>query len=164
VLPFTISLPSRASAGQNLLTAFHSIMQPASVQKTVNYDVNTFTPLGPFAVGAELAAPQVPKLIGTLAAAMHLTPAQVSALLTSKSPTLAGLLTNFPKLVPIFKNVPPGLAWYKPIVDTMQAQQANYAAIDALPNFNLLIWFFIIPGILLVLFAGLGLLVGRRHA
>ncbi len=46
----------------------------------------------------------------------------------------------------------------------MQAQQANYAAIDALPNFNLLIWFFIIPGILLVLLVGLGLLVGRRHA
>jgi uncharacterized membrane protein len=46
----------------------------------------------------------------------------------------------------------------------MQAQQKNYAAVDALPNFNLLTWFFVIPGILLVLFAGFGLLLGRRHA
>ncbi|MGP8163286.1 MAG: hypothetical protein ACLQAN_05840 [Acidimicrobiales bacterium] len=164
VLPFTVSLPSRASAGQKLLNAFHPIMQPASVRTTVNYDVNTFTPLGPFADGAVKAAPEVPQLIGALATAMHMTPAQVQGFLGAKLPVLSGILTNFPKLVPIFTRVPPGLAFYKPIVDTMQAQVNNYAAVDSLPNFNLFTWFFVIPGILLVLFAGLGLLVARRHS
>jgi hypothetical protein len=164
VLPFAVSMPSRASAGQKLLSAFHPIMQPAAVQKTVSYDVQTFTPLGPFATGAVAAAPEVPVLIATLAAALHVPAAQVPALLQQKAPYLSGILTHFSQVVPIFKNVPPGLAWYKPIVTTMQAQQKNYAAVDALPNFNLLTWFFVIPGILLVLFAGFGLLLGRRHA
>jgi hypothetical protein len=164
VLPLAVSMPSRASAGQKLLAAFHPIMQPAAVQKTVNYDVQTFAPLGPFATGAVAAAPEVPTLVSTLATALHLPAAQVSALLAHQTPVLSGILTHFPQLVPIFKNVPPGLAWYKPIVNTMNAQQKNFAAVDALPNFNLLSWFFIIPGILLVLCAGFGLLLGRRHA
>ncbi len=164
VLPFTVSLPSRASAGQNLLNSFHRIMQPASVRTTVSYDVNTFTPLGPFATGAVQAAPEVPQFVGAIAAALHTTPAQVESLLTTKSPILGGILTNFPKLVPIFAKVPPGLAWYKPIVDTMQAQVSNYAAVDSLPNLNALTWFFIVPGILLVLLAGIPLLFARKRS
>jgi hypothetical protein len=164
VLPLAVSMPSRASAGQKLLNAFHPIMQPAAVQKTVSYDVHIFTPLGPFATGAVAAAPEVPVLVATLAKALNIPAAQVPALLSQKAPYLSGILTHFGQVVPIFKNVPPGLAWYKPIVDTMQAQQQNFAAVDALPNFNLLTWFFIIPGILLVLCAGFGLLLGRRHA
>jgi hypothetical protein len=164
ILPFTISLPSRASAGQKLLNAFHPIMQPAAVRTTVSYDVNTFTPLGPFAAGAVQAAPEVPEFVGTLAAALHLTPAQVDSLLAAKSPILSEILTNFSRLVPIFKNVPPGLAFYKPIVDTMKAQVNNFAAVDSLPNFNALTWFFLVPGILLVLLAGIPLLFARRRS
>jgi hypothetical protein len=76
---------------------------------------------------------------------------------------LGGILTNFPRLVPIFREVPPGLAFYKPIVDTMNAQVNNFAAVDSLPNLNLLTWFFVVPGILLVLLAGLPLLLARRR-
>ena len=114
--------------GEKLLAAFHPIMQPAAVQKTVNYDVKTFAPLGPFATGAVAAAPEVPTLVSTLATALNLPAAQVSALLAHQTPVLSGILTHFPQLVPIFKNVPPGLAWYKPIVNTMNAQQKNFAA------------------------------------
>lgn len=164
VAPFVVSLPSRASVGQKLLNAFHPIMQPASVQKTVAYDVNTFTPLGPFAVGGVAAAAEVPKFIGTLATDLHATPAQVEAQLASSSPVLSGIFTNLGKLEPIFKNVPPGLAWYKPIVDTMKAQVSNFAAVDALPNFNIFTWAFVVPGALLVLCAGYGLVLGRKRA
>jgi hypothetical protein len=164
VLPFTISLPSRASAGQKLLNAFHPIMQPASVRTTVSYDVNTFTPLGPFATGAVAATAEVPQFIGTLATALHMTPTQVQSLLAAKSPILSGILTNLPRLGPIFKAVPPGLSWYKPIVDTMQAQVSNFAAVDSLPNFNLFTWAFVVPGILLVLLAGIPLLFARRRS
>ena len=164
VMPFAISLPSKASAGQTMLNEFHPIMQPASVRTTVNYDVNTFTPLGPFAVGGVAAAAEVPKFIGTLATDLHATPAQVEAQLASSSPVLSGIFTNLGKLEPIFKNVPPGLAWYKPIVDTMQAQVNNFAAVDALPNFNIFTWAFVVPGALLVLCAGYGLVLGRKRA
>lgn len=163
VLPFAVSMPSRTSAGQKLLNAFHPIMQPASVRTTVSYDVNTFTPLGSFATGAVAAAPEVSTFMGTLAAALHITPAQVNSLLAAHSPILGGILTNFPRLVPIFREVPPGLAFYKPIVDTMNAQVNNFAAVDSLPNLNLFTWFLVVPGILLVLLAGLPLLLARRR-
>ncbi|HXZ83263.1 MAG TPA: hypothetical protein VED84_05895 [Acidimicrobiales bacterium] len=163
VLPFTVSMPSRTSAGQKLLNAFHPIMQPASVRTTVSYDVNTFTPLGPFASGAVAAAPELPKFMAALATALHMTPAQLQAFLGKNAPTFGLILTTFPKLVPIFTKVPPGLAFYKPIVDTMQAQVNNFAAVDSLPNLNLFTWFLVVPGILLVLLAGLPLLLARRR-
>ena len=162
VLPLAVSMPSRASAGQKLLNAFHPIMQPAAVQKTVSYDVHIFTPLGPFATGAVAAAPEVPVLIATLAKALNIPAAQVPALLSQKAPYLSGILTHFGQVVPIFKNVPPGLAWYKPLVTTMHDNVSNYAQIDSLPNFNLFTWFFEVPGILLVLLSGLGLVESYR--
>ncbi len=51
--------------------------------------------------------------------------------------------------LPIFEQVPGGLAWYKPLVTTMQANVNDYASVNSLPIFNLFTWFFVIPGILL---------------
>ena len=53
----------------------------------------------------------------------------------------------------------------------MSANVTNYKQVNSLPNFNLFAWFFIIPGILLVLLSGAGLWtagalhlhVGRPH-
>jgi hypothetical protein len=59
--------------------------------------------------------------------------------------------------MPIFAKVPPGLAHYKPLVQTMQANVNDYASVDSLPNFRLFTWFFVIPGVLLMLLAGYGL-------
>jgi hypothetical protein len=51
VMPFAISLPSKASAGQTMLNEFHPIMQPANVNTTVNYYYQTFVPLRAVADG-----------------------------------------------------------------------------------------------------------------
>jgi hypothetical protein len=162
VLPFVISLPSRASDGQKMIDNFHPIMQQASVNKTVDYYNNTFVPLRAVAVGGVKAAGEAPQLIGGLAKQLHMTPAQVQAFLKGQYPAMASLIASFPQLVPIFSNVPSGLDHYKPLVDTMQANVQNYNSISSLPNFNLFTWFFVIPGVLLVLIAAWGL--GSFHA
>jgi hypothetical protein len=164
VMPFAISLPSKASAGQKMLNAFHPLMQPAHIRTTVSYYNKTFVPLGAVAVGGVAAASETPQLIGALGKSLHMTPVQVEKFLGTTFPAYGQLLASFPKLVPVFKNVAPGLAFYKALVQTMQAQESNYKSVDSLPNFNLFTWFFVIPGVLLVLFGGLPLLLlGRRR-
>jgi hypothetical protein len=163
VAPFAISLPSKASAGQDMLNGFHPIMQPASVRTTANYYYDTFTKLRPVAVGGVQAAAETPQMIAALAIQLHMTPAQVQQFLGTSFPAMGNLLGSFPQLVPVFENVPPGLDHYKPLVDTMQANVNNYRQIDSLPNFNLFTWFFVIPGILLVLLGGLPLLLSLRR-
>lgn len=162
VMPFAISLPSKASAGQKMIDNFHPIMQPASVTSTANYYNQTFVPLRQVAIGGVQAAKEAPQLIAALASQLHMTPAQVQQFLGAGFPAMAALLGSLPQLTPIFANVPPGLDHYKPLVSTMQANQKNYAQISSLPNFNLFTWFFVIPGILLVLLAGASLLSTRR--
>lgn len=44
------------------------------------------------------------------------------------------------------------------MLDQIQAQIPNYAAVAALPNFRLFPWFFVIPGVLLLALAGIALL------
>ncbi len=101
-------------------------------------------------------------MIPTLAKALHMTPAQVQQLLATGFPAMAQLMANLPKLVPVFTKVPPGLDHYLPLVRTMQNNVGNYAKIDSLPNFRLFTWFFVIPGVLLVLLAGWPLIAARR--
>jgi len=160
VAPFAISMPGKADAGQSMLNGFHSIMEPAHVKKAEQYYDETFMPLGPLATGAVTAAGEIPKLIAGLATALHTTAPDVERLLETTYPAMTKLLLSFPKLVPVFAKVPAGLAFYKPFVDTMQANVANYAKVDSLPSFRLFTWFFVVPGALLVLLAGYGLLIG----
>ena len=44
----------------------------------------------------------------------------------------------------------------------MQAQVNNCAKVDSLPNFNFFTWFFVLPGLLLVLLSVVGPFFGRR--
>jgi hypothetical protein len=164
VAPFAISLPSKASAGQAMLDNFHPIMQPASVKETVSYYNNTFVELKPVATGGIAAAGEISSLLQGLATDLHQTPVQVEQFLGAKYPAFAQLLASFPQLVPIFSQVNPGLAHYKPLITTMQTNVQNYAKVDSLPNFNLFTWFFVVPGVLIVIFAllGLGLFTRRR--
>jgi hypothetical protein len=157
VLPFAISLPGRASAGQRMINDFHPIMQPASVKTTVNYYYKTFVPLRAVANGGVAAAGEEQQMVLALASAMHMTPAHLETYLAAKFPAMAKLLASFPALVPIFKNVPGGLNHYLPLVTTMNGNVGNYAKIDALPNFNLFTWFFVVPGALLLLISLWGL-------
>jgi len=165
VAPFAISLPSKASAGQAMLDNFHPIMQPASVEQTGSY-LQTFDALRPVATGGIAAASEIPQLVSGLASALHMSSAQVEQFLGSKYPAFAQLLSAFPKLVPVFTSVGPGLDHFKPLVTTMQANVNNYAQVDSLPSFRLFTWFFEVPGVLLVLFSllGLGLFSRRRQS
>ena len=163
VAPFAISLPSRASAGQQMIDNFHPIMQPANVAKTVAYYDQTFVPLRPVAVGGLQAAGEAPKLIAALASQLKMSPAAVQRFLGTQFPATAGLLGNLPKLKPVFTNVPPGLDHYLPLVQTMKSNVSNYKKINSLPDFRLFTWFFLIPGILLVLLAAWPLILGRRE-
>ncbi|WP_249010586.1 hypothetical protein [Conexibacter sp. DBS9H8] len=162
IAPFAMSLPSKAAAGQRMMNNFHPIMQPASVRQTAAYYSQTFVPLRAVAIGGTQAAAEVPKMVSALAKPLHMTPAGVEQFLATSFPAMGGLLSSLPKLVPIFTKVPPGLDHYKPLVATMTANVANYAAIDSLVNFRLFTWFFLVPGVLLVLLAGWPLLMRRE--
>ena len=148
VAPLAMGMPGKAAAGQRMLNGFYPIMQPASVQKTANYYTTVFKPLGVVATQFTQAASN-PQLA-----------AQLKPLMPMLKPVM-----------PIFAQVNPGLDWYKPLVTTMQANVNNYKQVNSLPNFNLFAWFFIVPGILLVLLSGAGLWtagalrihVGRPH-
>jgi hypothetical protein len=137
IAPLAMGMPGKAAAGQRMLNAFHPLMAPAHVQKTAAYYNNVFVPLGTVAKQFTAAS----------------TNPQMAAELKPLMPMLR-------PVIPIFKQVPAGLAWYKPLVTTMQGNVENYKQVNSLPNFNLFAWFFVVPGILLVLLSGAGLYTG----
>ena len=75
-----------------------------------------------------------------------------------------GLLGLMGNNVEIFEQVPPGLDHYEPLVTTMQEQRENYESVASLPDFRSFTWFFVIPGVLLVLLAGVALFGDRKPA
>jgi hypothetical protein len=183
VAPLSMSMFSRANDGQKMVNAFRPLMQPAHVQTTADYYYNTFAKLRPIALamnqqtidrfngylqGIKGMEADAAKFMPALAA-FHMTPAQFA----KQFPAMAAMLQGLPRMekdfagllallgpnVQTFANVPPGLDWYKPLVQTMQQNTGTYASVDALPPFGTFPWFFLIPGILIVL-AALYLLVG----
>jgi hypothetical protein len=159
VVPVSMGMFDKTSKGETVVNTFRPIMQPASVQKTTYYYDKVFTPLGPFSKLMPGVAADTQKLVPALAKALHMTPAQVQQLLKTQFPSMAAMLRSLPQARTIFSQVPPGLAHYKPLVTTMNANVDNYAAVDSLPDMSLFAWFFIVPGLLIVLF-DLYLLVG----
>ncbi|HEV7132357.1 MAG TPA: hypothetical protein VGN27_01335 [Gaiellaceae bacterium] len=186
VAPLALSLPSKASAGERMLNGFQPIMQPANVQTTASYYNKVFTPLGKVAPAMTAANVQrfqgylkgfggmqadAAKLVPMLAQAMRMTPLQVQQLMSKQLPSMAAMLQNLPAMqrdfggllalmqqnTGSFAQVPAGLAFYKPLVTTMQANVDNYRQVNSLPSFRLFTWFFVVPGVLLILLAGVGL-------
>lgn len=51
----------------------------------------------------------------------------------------------------------------KGLMDTIQSNRVNYLAMEGLPDFRLFPWFFVFPGVLVVLLAALGLASVRRR-
>lgn len=186
ITPLALGLPGKAAAGERMLNGFQPIMQPDQVKVTANYYDHVFVPLGkvtPMMSAQNLARFQgylkgfggmqtdAGKLVPLLAQALHMTPAQVQKLMATQLPSMAAMLQNLPAMsrdfggllgtmqqnVGIFSRVPAGLAHYKPLVRTMQGNVQNYKQVNSLPNFKLFTYFFVVPGLLLVLLAGLGL-------
>jgi hypothetical protein len=192
IAPFALSMPSKAAAGQRMLNGFRPIMQPDNVTTTAMYYNDVFVPLGkvtPMLSAANVKKFQTylagfggmqtdaAKLVPMLAQALDMTPAQVQAMMAERLPAMAamlqnlgamqrdfgGLMTVMQQNVGIFSQVPAGLAHYKPLVTTMQANVDNYQKVDSLPDFRLFTAFFVVPGALLVLLSGWGLFgAGRR--
>ncbi len=158
VAPLSMSMFSRSSNGEQMVNGFRPIMQPAHVQTTADYYNNVFSKLRPFALAMPGVQADAQKLVPALAQALHMTPAQVQQMLATQFPSMSKLLQSLPQAVPVFNRVPAGLDWYRPLVTTMQQNVNNYAAVDAMPRMSLFPWFFVIPGILIILLAGFGIL------
>lgn len=192
ITPFAMGLPGKAAAGQRMMTGFQPIMQPGQVKTTAYYYDDVFVPLGqitPMMSAANLARFQAylkgfggmqtdaSKLVPLLAHAMQMTPAQVQAMMVTQLPAMAAMLKNLPAMqrdfnallgtmqrnTDIFRQVPAGLAHYKPLVTTMRANVSNYKQVNSLPDFRLFTVFFVVPGILLIAIAAYGLF-GERLA
>ena len=159
IVPIASGMFDKTSKGETMVNTFRPIMQPASVRKTTYYYDKVFTPLGPFSKMMPGVASDAQKLVPALAQALHMTPPQVQQMMKTQFPSMAALLQSLPQAEQIFKQVPPGLAHYKPLVTTMSANVDNYKAVDSMPAMGLFAWFFIVPGILIVLF-DLYLLIG----
>jgi len=159
VAPLAMGMFSRASNGEKMVNSFRPIMQPAHVTTTADYYYNVFTKLRPFALVMPGVQQDVQKLIPAMAKAMHMTPAQVQQMLATQFPSLTKMLQALPQGVKVFQRVPPGLDFYKSLVTTMQANVTNYKSVDELPAMGFFPWFFVIPGIMLLLAAAY-LLVG----
>ena len=186
IAPFALGLPGKSAAGQRMLNGFQPIMQPDQVKVTANYYDHVFVPLGkvtPMMSAQNLARFQAylkgfggmqtdaAKLVPMLAQALHMTPAQVRQLMATQLPALAAMLQNLPAMqrdfgglmgtmqqnVGVFSQVPAGLAHYRPLVRTMQGNVTNYQQVNSLPDFRLFTFFFVVPGVLLILLSGYGL-------
>jgi hypothetical protein len=132
IVPLALSMPSKASAGQEMLNGFRPIMQPDQVAATAMYYNDVFTPLG-----------KVVPLFAQLPPSMQTGFGQLVQ--------QAGVDTT------VFAKVPAGLRHYQPLVLTMQANVDNYKQVDSLPSFDYFAWFFVVPGVLLVLLAVFGI-------
>jgi len=190
--PLALSMFGRSNDGAKMVNGFRPIMQPANVKTTADYYYHVFVPLrkvvplmtqenvdkfNGYLQGIQGTQADAAKLIPALAAQLNKTPEQVQQFLGQNFPSLAAMLQSLPQLskdfsgllaaiganVAIFQKVPAGLDHYRPLVTTMQANVGNFASVDALPRMSLFPWFFIIPGILVVLGSGFLLFDDHRQ-
>jgi len=186
IAPFALGMPGKTAAGARMMSDFQPLMQAASVQKTADYYNDVFVPLGKvapafndqtvatfqgYAKGFSGMYTEGQKLVPALAQAMNMTPGQVQGMLTRQFPNMAQTLAALPTMgqdfnnliglmsanTAVFAQVPAGLAWYRPLVTTMQGNVADFQSVNSLPSFRLFTWFFVIPGAVLALLAGWGL-------
>lgn len=151
VAPFALGMPGKTAAGQRMLNDFRPLMSASNVQTTADYYNNVFTPLG--GITPFFTQQNAQKFQGYLQG-MQASGLKIPAAAAKDFTQMVGMMGQ---AAPIAQRVPAGLAWYKPLVETMQGNVADYKSVDSLPNFNLFTWFFVVPGILLVLLAGTGL-------
>lgn len=187
VLPFAMSMPSRASSGADMINDFRPIMQQSSVDKTVRYyglfqglgksfgpimteeNVTKFTG---YQKGLAAMQKELPGMLKGLEGPLRMDSRELQAFLKGRHPAVAQGFAGFPQMgkdfgvmidnmaasAPGFTDVPPALTHYGELVQRMRGNLDNYAAVDALPSFRAFTWFFVIPGVLVLL---LGLLTIR---
>lgn len=159
ILPFAFKMPSRAAAGERMISDFTPIMQADQVQKTAMYYNDVFVPLGKVAPAInDATVAKFNQYLSGFAAlgSMQLPPALAKAL-PAMQRDFGTFMAMMAANTKIFGQVNAGLDHYKPLVTTMQGNVGDFKSVSALPSFNLFTWFFVIPGALLVLLAGFGL-------
>lgn len=72
-------------------------------------------------------------------------------------------LTRSPQVALFSQQWPDVHGTFTRLLGTIQGNKANYDAVAALPSFTLFPWFFVVPGVLLIVLALAGLLLGRRR-
>jgi hypothetical protein len=163
VTPFAMSLPTKAAAGQRMMSGFEPIMQPNQVAKTADYYNNVFVPLGQ--VTPMMSEQNLAKFQAYLDGFGQMKfDAAALPMLQQMQRDFGGLLGTMQQNVGIFSQVPAGLAHYKPLVTTMQANVENYDQVNSLPDFRLFTVFFVLPGVLLIGIAVYGLYGDRMTA
>jgi hypothetical protein len=189
--PFVMGLPDKADGGQQMIDAFVPIMDEQNVQTTVDYYYDVFVPLGDVApamsrenidrfngylAGFAAVGVDAENMVPALSQAMGMPEADVQAFMAAQFVGMTAMLEGLPRMqqdfdgllglmdenVATFERVPDGLAHYEPLVTTMQEQQVNYDKVASLPDFTMFTWFFVVPGVVLVALALVGLFVGRR--
>ncbi len=191
VAPFAIGLPDKADGGQQMIDAFGPIMEPDNVDTTATYYYDVFVPLGDvvpamtqenidkfngYLAGFTALGVDAENMMPALAGAMQMPEEDVQAFMGQQFPAMSGMFQGLPQMetdfsgllglmgnnVGIFEQVPAGLDHYEPLVTTMVAEVENYDKVASLPDFRLFTWFFVIPGVLLVGLAAVGLLLDGR--
>jgi hypothetical protein len=193
VAPFAIGLPGKAADGEQMIDAFAPIMEEQAVQTTADYYNDVFVPLGgvvpamsqenidrfnAYLEGFGGMQADAQRLVPALATATGMTEEQAAEYIGTEFPAMGQMLQALPQMeadftdllglmganVAIFEQVPGGLDHYEPLVTTMQEQRTNYESVASLPDFRSFTWMFVVPGVLLVALALVGLFVGRGGA
>ena len=190
--PFILGLPGKVSAGEEMMQAFEPIMEEENVQTTADYYYDVFVPLGQVApamsqenvdrfnaymAGFDALAGDAENMVPVLAGALGTSEEEVQQFMAQQFPAMVEMLGVLPQMqedftgllalmeanVPIFEQVPAGLAHYEPLVTTMQEQYENYDKAASMPDFRAFTWVFLLPGIALVVISLIALIGGRTR-
>lgn len=192
VAPFALNLPDKVAAGEEMMTSFEPIMDEDNVEVTADYYYDVFVPLGQVAPamsqenidmfngylsGFDALGADAQQMVPTLAGAMGMSEEEVQGFMAAEFPAMMQTMEGLPQMqedfgnllslmdanVAIFEQVPAGLDHYEPLVITMQEQQTNFDKAASMPDFRAFTWVFLIPGIALVVIAGIALFAERRR-
>ena len=190
--PFAMGLPDKADGGQQMIDAFAPIMEKDNVETTSEYYYEVFVPLGDvvpamtqenidlfngYLAGFGALGVDAENMVPVMSSALGMAEEDVQAFMGQQFPAMTETMSALPQMeedfdgllglmganVAIFEQVPGGLDHYEPLVTTMEAQRTNYDEVASLPDFKLFTWFFVIPGVLLVAVALIGLFTGRTE-
>ena len=149
--PLAFGLPGRSAAGTRMMNDFRPLMGHVQVQQTASYYYDVFVPLG------KITPMFTQQNADTFQGYLNGLQSSGVALPPAAKGDFARLLGTMQAAVPIAARVPAGLQHYQPLVTAMEGNVDDFAQLDGLPSFQLFTWFFVVPGILLVLLAGGGL-------
>jgi hypothetical protein len=146
VFPLAIGLPGKSAASGDLMSAMRPQMSDAALAQG-RTDLATVN-----AMAQQMNETMIP----TLATQLKATPEQLQAFFGQNLPALAKGINELPQLQASFGG----------LQATMQAQQANFRQADQIPTGFLppttMTVLFVVPGVLLLGFAGFGLLRPAR--